>query len=172
MSYSSKEDNYDNAENLFRGELRPPEYYRLSVERDRDAERVSQVLVNEALEKEQTLLAVKLKVQDYPGIPEGGRVMDNVEVIMKTDPEYMYHGVKVPLTKGGTVTSRLKNLMGVANIRGRGAIPVGRLRARVKKSDPAQGLPVTEKGVSGSPVQSLNMLDQFFNFVNALLRVK
>lgn len=173
--YSSRERDTDREDELTLSDYRPPRERMLAVERQVEAEKISQILVDEAVQREQVRLSVDHIVQDYPGIPESKRVMDSVEIVMGTEPEKMFHAVKVPPTLGGTVSSKLKNLMGVANIRAKtriGAVPIAKIRAMVKKSKPAQGLPVTEKGISSTPVKSLNLLDQFFNYVNALLKVK
>ena len=173
--YSSRERDTDREDLLAISHLRPFEDRTLAVERQVEAEKTSQILVDEIIQKEQVSLSVDHIVQDHPGIPESKRVMDSVEKIMVTDPEKMFNPVKIPPTLGGTVSSKLKNLMGVANIRAKtkaGAVPLGRIRARVKRSQPAHGLPVTEKAISSTPVQSLNLLDQFFNYINVLLKVK
>lgn len=173
MSYPIHEENYDRADKRDRINLRETDDF-LAVARKQEEADYSQILVNATIEEEQTHLSVKPKVQDYPGIPESERKRDNVEKIMMTEPTRMIDPVKTPPVKG-TVSGGMREFLEVRSIQAKtkaGAIPVTKMyREEFFESQPAQGLPVTERKISGTPVQGLNLLDQFFNFVNRIFKV-
>jgi hypothetical protein len=142
----------------------------IAVERETAREKESQILVDNTIQFEQEEFKGSPVVQEHPGeivgIPE-----NKIEDIVISDPQKLYHPVKVPPTLS-TVTARLKNRMGVAEIRARTRGEAVKSPFRIQPTkvfESAFGLPIEERSIKNTPVKSLNLLDQFFNWLNAFL---
>jgi len=163
------ESNTDGADRLRRRQLRP--ISTIAVEDQTASEKTSQVLVDEVIQIEQQKYQPVIPVQEVPG--EEAHPNDHIEDFIVGIPEKMINPVKV-VPRRTTISGVLKEKMGVANIRARtrrGAIP-GRVKAlevRAIGQKSAFGTNPKEKKVANTPVRSLNFLDQFFNWLNALL---
>ena len=167
MSYPTHEEDYDREEQRDRQNLRI--VGKTAAQTVIEDEKLSQLLVDSTIQKEQKEYFISPPIQDHPGEPESLREMDSVEEAMATTPQKMYNPATNPLIERTTVSRRLKKMLGVPSIRSRGGITEFKERS-VAKSQPAQGHPVTGRVTPDTPVKSLNLLDQFFNWVNAFLK--
>jgi len=162
------ERNTDRLDARRRTELRPVS--RIAIQDQTTREKTSQVLVDETIQIEQQKYQPVIPVQKVRG--DVRPIRDNVERIITTIPVKTINPVKV-VPRRTTISGALKERMGVANIRAktrRGAIPgkVGRIEIPRPQLS-AVGTSIKEKRVGNTPVRSLNFLDQFFNWLNALL---
>jgi len=167
----TNEDDNDFQDALLRSDYRPSSGTSLAVEREIEREKVSQLLIDNALQNEQVEFEPVIQVQEVPG--ERWSTEDEVVNVVVADPQKM---VNQPLTSPidrTTVSSTLKKMMGVpttlALIKGRAtASSVGRFSIPTPVN--AFGVSIKAKKVKHTPVKSLNFLDSFFNWINAFLK--
>lgn len=164
------ERNTDREDAIRRTQLRPVS--RIAIQDQTSREKSSQVLVDDAILDEQRRIRITPKFQELP-YADLQPFRDNVEEIVTSIPVKSFNPIYA-IPRRTTISGRLKESMGVANIRARtrrGAIP-GRVRAlevRAKGQKSAFGTNPKERKVANTPVRSLNFIDKFFNWLNAFL---
>lgn len=162
------ERNTDSDDRLRRRQLQP--VFSIAVERETAREKDSQALIDSAIQIEQIKLKPTVKVQRIPGEPE--TMPDNVEKIIASSPQKMVNPVNY-VPRRTTISGVMKEKMGVANRRARtkrGAIPLGKGRFEYHPVKSSPGGSVNEKKVNNTPVTRLTFIDQFFNWLNGILR--
>lgn len=158
----------------------------IAIERQTATEKESQVLVDNTIQIEQKKFEPVIPIQEHPGEsikppppleriinPNGAwaRHQQELEKIIVSEPQKLYQAVKVPPTLS-TIPARLKKRMGVAEIRAgtKGEAVKSSIKIQpAKEFESAFGLPLAERSIKDTPVKSLNLLDQFFNWLNAFL---
>lgn len=164
------EDDTDRLDARRRTELRPVS--NIAIQDQTAREKTSQTLVDEAIQDEQRKIRIAPIIQELPSA-DLQPFRDNVEEILTVNPAKFINPVKV-VPKRTTISGRIKERMGVANIRariGRGAIPgrLSRIETRAIGQRSAFGTDPKARRVGNTPVGNLGWLDQFFNWLNAFL---
>ena len=160
------ESNTDGADALRRRQLQPVST--IAVQDQTAREKSSQILIDEAIQKEQELIRINPILQEVRGEPI--HLEDRIEEAVISIPEKMMNPFKV-VPERTTISGVMKERLGVANIRARtrrGAVPGIKRAVALHQSKSAFGTEIKEKTVTDTPVKRLGLIDQFFNIINAI----
>lgn len=164
--YSRDESNTDGADALRRRQLLPVS--NIAIQDQTAREKSSQTLIDEAIQKEQELIRINPILQEVPGEPIN--LEDRIEEAVISIPEKMMNPFKV-VPHRTTISGVMKERMGVANIRAKtrkGAVPSVKRGIAFHQNKSAFGTEIKEKSFKDTPVKRLNLIDQFFNMINAI----